>query len=211
MLYVSFRPTLLHSHSRSTGACLTLSYSAFSLLFRFLSSASDPLLATQPSVSSVPLIHISASQQLPCFSHSAFAFRLFHLPFHPVSRASLQISVLGSRLFPFVLPSFAPTAVPLVLTLHLFRAFCLTVPFLSSVPALGCDYSAFCNFFSLHPCFPMQRFHRFPFIRFLSRLLPCVSSGFGTQPAVLPFSGIRFASQRLLSIPRHAFRFSRSP
>ena len=49
-LFVSFRPSLLRSHSRSTGACLLLSLSAFPLPFRFLSSASVPVLTTQPAV-----------------------------------------------------------------------------------------------------------------------------------------------------------------
>ena len=47
-LFVSFRPSLIRSHSCSSGASLLLSLSGFPLPIRFLSSASLPVLATQP-------------------------------------------------------------------------------------------------------------------------------------------------------------------
>ena len=47
-LPVSFRPSQFRSRSRSTGACLLLSLSAFPLLFRWMISASFPVLTTQP-------------------------------------------------------------------------------------------------------------------------------------------------------------------
>ena len=47
-LYVSFRPSLIRSHSCSSGAYLMLSLSVFPLPIRFLSSASLPVPATQP-------------------------------------------------------------------------------------------------------------------------------------------------------------------
>ena len=77
-LFVSFRPSLIRSHSCSSSASLLLSPSGFSLSFHFLSSASVPVLATQLSVSSFPLLPCFASQllfrcclsvfQLPCSS-----------------------------------------------------------------------------------------------------------------------------------------------
>ena len=48
LLLVSFHPSLIRSHSCSSGASLMLSLSGFPLSFRFLSSARRPLPATQP-------------------------------------------------------------------------------------------------------------------------------------------------------------------
>ena len=63
-LFVSFRPSLIRSHSCSSSASLLLSLSGFYLSFCFLSSASVPVLATQLSVSSFPLLPCFASQLL---------------------------------------------------------------------------------------------------------------------------------------------------
>ena len=53
-LFVSFRPSLIRSRSCSSGAYLMLSLSVFPLPIRFLSSASLPVPATQPSVFPFP-------------------------------------------------------------------------------------------------------------------------------------------------------------
>ena len=99
-------------------------------------------------------------------------------------------------MFPFILPGFAPTAVPPVLPLCFrFRAFpALKLSFVRS--SLGSDYSAFRSFFSLLPVFPWRRFPRciFPLP---SGLLPCHPSDSGTQLSAIPFSVRRFASQKL--------------
>ena len=61
-LSVSFRPSLIRSHSRSTGAYLLLSLSVFPLPLRFLSSASLPVLATQPLFLPFLSLPVSVSQ-----------------------------------------------------------------------------------------------------------------------------------------------------
>ena len=58
-LFVSFHPSRFRSHSRSTGASLLLSLSGFPLSFCILSSASVPVLTTQPSVLSFPFFPFS--------------------------------------------------------------------------------------------------------------------------------------------------------
>ena len=80
-LLVSFCPSLIHSHSCSSGAYLVLSLSVFPLPLRFLSSASLPVPATQPLFLPFLFLPVSASQwlircclsafRLPCFSPSA--------------------------------------------------------------------------------------------------------------------------------------------
>ena len=61
-LSVSFRPSLIRSHSRSSGAYLLLSLSVFPLPLRFLSSASLPVLATQPLFLPFLSLPVSVSQ-----------------------------------------------------------------------------------------------------------------------------------------------------
>ena len=81
-LFVSFRPSLLRSHSRSTGACLPLSPPAFPLPFRFLSSASLPVLTTQPAVLPFP----SSWPRLI----SGFSSARFRLSASPVPRSRFR-------------------------------------------------------------------------------------------------------------------------
>ena len=59
LLLVSFRPSLIRSRSCSSGAYLMLSLSVYPLLFRFLSSASFPVPATQPLF--LPFLFLPAS------------------------------------------------------------------------------------------------------------------------------------------------------
>ena len=117
LLLVSFRSSLLHSHSRSTGACLPLSLPAFFPSVRFLSSASFRIFNYSASVSSVPALPASASQWLPrCFG-SPLGYPVFPILFHPVSRVSFPGSqYLAFCLFPFAPPGFAPAAALPVLT-----------------------------------------------------------------------------------------------
>ena len=62
-LFVSFRPSLLRSHSRSTGARSAFA-SRFSVPFRALSTASVPFSATQLSALLFPLLQTVASHRL---------------------------------------------------------------------------------------------------------------------------------------------------
>ena len=132
-LFVSFRPSLLRSHSCSTGACLLLSLSAFPLLFplsfvRFFSGSDYSAFC-----SSFPFFPVSP---LSGFPGARFRFRFFAFPFlsglisHaflPGSRTRLSVRFLS----PF--PDSLPTAVPQVLPLRSRpRDFPLPFRFLSS-------------------------------------------------------------------------------
>ena len=107
-----------------------------------------------------------------------------------VSRAfSSVLQYSASCLFPFVLPGFAPTAVPPVLTFFRLstslRCSSLRFPVLSSGSRLGFDYLAFCFFFSLLPVFPSQWFFRCASI-FIN--LPTLAYLFSLGPVTsLPF------------------------
>ena len=72
-LFVSFRPSRFCSHSCFPGASLMLSLSGFSRSIGFLSSASLPVLATQPLFLPFLFLPVSASQLLPRCSLSALA------------------------------------------------------------------------------------------------------------------------------------------
>ena len=125
-----------------------LSLSVFPLPIRFLSSASLPVPATWPSVSSFPLLPRFASQllfrcclsvfRLPCFSTSV-------PPGFPCFPSDSSYSASCS--FLFILPGFAPTAVPPVLPFRShFRAF-PSLPFSFVHFRSGSDYSAsVCSF-----------------------------------------------------------------
>ena len=191
-LFVSFRPSLLRSHSCSTGACLLLSLSAFPLLFplsfvRFCSGSDYSALC-----SSFPFFPVSP---LSGFPGARFRFRFFAFPFlsslisHaflPGSRTRLSVCFLS----PF--PDSLPTAVPQVLTLCFrFRSFrfpsaffrplplrfwllsLLFLPFPSSWPRLSVAFPVLRFFLSASPFstfssawFPMLLF-RFPVLGFL--------------------------------------------
>ena len=139
----------------------------------------------------------------------SFAFAL--LKFSPFTLSRFQYSPSGSAYsarcsFPFILPCFAPTAVPQVLTSASLRL--LQVTFVCSLAALSLsllcglepNYSALCFFLSLLLTFPSQWFlyrcfrslspfqaytfcfrSPFPLIFLSSSLFPCCLPGFGTQ------------------------------
>ena len=103
-LYVSFRPSLIRSHSCSSGAYLVLSLSVFPLPIRFLSSTSLPVLATQPSV--LPFLFFLVPPHI-CFPSARLGSRLLGFPFISglVSRAFLPDSCTRLFcLFPFAPP-----------------------------------------------------------------------------------------------------------
>ena len=115
-------------------------------------------------------------------------FRL-HFPGFPlisglVSRAFSSGSVyLAFCSFPFVLPCFAPTAVPQVLTFSVFRlpeVFSLAFAFLSSGDRLGSDYSATVSSFPSSRLLPHSGSSG-ALIHRLFRLFPCFPSDFGTR------------------------------
>ena len=207
---VSFRPSLIRSRSCSSGAYLVLSLSVFSLSFRFLSSASVPVLATRPLFLPFLFLPGSASQWLllRC-SLSAFASLVFPVLSNLVSHVFFPgSSYSASCLFPFIPPGFAPTAVPPVLPFcSRFRAF--PSPFAFFRPLLlGSDYLAFRSFFSLLPVLPCRRFLRC-FFPLPSGLFPCLPSDSGTQLPAFPFSVHCLASQWLpqcLSLLPFGFR-----
>ena len=178
-LFVSFRPSSLRSHSCSTSACLLFRFRFSSGIFRiqsrFLSSARPLLPATQPSVSSFPffpflphsgLSGAASPLSLPCFPRS------FPAGFPSVLS---RFSYLAFCWFPFVLPCFAPAAVPQVIPFQIappgpvpdFR-------FLIKASVLASHYSASVSSvqffpFSPHSGFPGAQFRsRFPGFPFLS-------------------------------------------
>ena len=125
-LFVSFRPSLFRSHSCSTGACLLsasfpllpsdiclsnllLSFvrfrsfrSGYSVFSLFRSASSQTRLAPAYLV----LLRFFRRSGFPRFPSSGFPYAFF--PF---------LLTWFSASFPFVLPNFAPAAVPLVLAL----------------------------------------------------------------------------------------------
>ena len=124
--------------------------------FHFLSSAS--IVASHYSASVFPFhsLPVSASQ----LASSVLLFRSRFPDLSPYSRPGFPCLLSGSVYlascsFPFVLPSFAPTAVPLVLPFWISpRGSTLDFRFLSSSSALASHYSASVSSFPLFP-FPL--------------------------------------------------------
>ena len=182
---VSFRPSQFRSRSRSTGAHLTLCFSAssqmFAHAFRPLSLSSGLELNYSASVSSFPFFHRSR------LTVGFFGFSgPLSLPRpSPYSQPGFPCFLSGSKysafcLFPFVLPCFAPTAVPQVLPFWFSPlGSTLGFRFLSVSSALASHYSAYRVFLS---CFPTRHtagywFHPFPLavLRLFFRF-PCLVS-----------------------------------
>ena len=204
-LMVSFRPSLIHSRSCSSGAYLVLSLSVFSLPIHILSSASLPVLATQPLF--LPFLSLlgPASQWLLRCRLSAFQLPCFSTSAPPDFPCFTSVSkYLASCLFPFILPDFAPTAVPSVLPLCSrprafpshplsFVRFCsvlttqpsaLSFPFFPNSPDGG---SSGATFLFRPACF--HAFHPIPVLSALQFLSPLAGS---------PHSGYLSASAFLL-------------
>ena len=132
-LFVSFRPSLIRSHSRSSGASLVLSPSGF--------SASRPLPCVHFRSASGYSASCSSFPLSPLPPHSGFhssrfrsRFLVFRLPSRLVSHALLpasrtRLSVCFLSLFPASLPTAVPQVLPLRSRL---RAFPLPFRFLSS-------------------------------------------------------------------------------
>ena len=147
---------------------------------------------------------------VPCLSPSCVSF-----PTHfPVLRYS------AFCLFPFVLPGFAPTAVPPVLTFCFrFRSFPLCFRFLSSASALDSNYSAFCFSFPFLPVLASQRLPRCPPSAFASSIssslppdFPCFRSDFKYSAFCLfPFVPPGFAPTAVPPVPAFRFRLRLRP
>ena len=155
-LYVSFHPSLIRSHSCSSGAYLVLSLSVFPLPICFLSSASLPVPATQPSVSSFPF----SFRFCLTVASSVYQFLLSLLWFSPLFPTRFPVFSFPVFVLGFLLVSFRPSLIRshscssgayLMLSLSVFFPFDC---FLSSAFDFGFDYSAFRSFFSLLPVFP---------------------------------------------------------
>ena len=126
-LFVSFRPSLLRSHSCSSGADLVLSLSVF--------SASDPLTFARFSSASGysaflffrSLLPGFASQLLSRYRPLRFRFPSFPLTLRPVARASCPLLVLGLSAgflssLPVPLPQPLPWCLPSAFAFGLFRS-----------------------------------------------------------------------------------------
>jgi len=159
-LFVSFRPSLIRSHSCLSGASLLLSLSGFPLPFRFLSSASLPVPATQPLL--LPFLLFPASPHSG-FPGAPFRFRFQAFPFlsglisHAFLKGSctrLPVCFLSS--FPASLPQPFHRCLPYAFASGIFH---FRSAFFRPL-LLGSDYSAFRSFLSLLPAFPCRRFPR---------------------------------------------------
>ena len=157
--------------------------------FRFLSSASVlgfQLLSFCFFLSSFP--PFSASQLASSVSQIRFSLFCSSSSFQPGFPCFLSDSkYLAFCLFPFVLPCFAPTAVPQVLPFWISPpGSALDFCFLSSTSVLASHYSAFCFFFSSFPLFPphswllqlLRSAFAFLFFLFLPAWFPVLSVRF---------------------------------
>ena len=136
-LFVSFRPSLIRSHSWSSGASLLLSLSGFPLPFRWMTSASLSVPATQPLFLPFLFLPGPASQWL--------------------LRCALPLSLLW-------LSPFFPTRFP-VSSFPVFRtrlSVCFLSPFPDSLPQLFLRCFPFALAFGLSPSVPLDDL-RFPF------------------------------------------------
>ena len=156
-LMVSFRPSLIRSRSCSSGAYLVLSLSVFSLPFRFLSSASLPVLATQPlflpflflPVSPSQWVFFGASLLLSLLWFSPFSPTWFPMPSFPALRTQLPVCFLSP--FPDSLPQLFLRCFPHALAFGLFPF--LPLPFVCF--RSGSGYLASVSSFPLSSRFPL--------------------------------------------------------
>ena len=130
-LFVSFRPSLIRSHSCSSGACFRI--------FRFPSDSFRPrpfhfrlLSATVLPFSSLPVFASSGSSGAPGFFRPSGLSPSFLIRFPTVPSGSAYLAFCW---FPFVLPCFTPAAVRQVLTSRSHsRCFSVTFAFFRPLP-----------------------------------------------------------------------------
>ena len=166
LLLVSFRPSLIRSHSCSSGAYLVLSLSVFSLPLCFLSSALFPVPATQPLFLPFLFLPDSASQQLSrcalsTFVSLAFHFRSARFPVFPFCFFVLGLSVSFLSSFPVSLPQPLSRCFPYAFAFGLSPYFAFFRPL-----SFGSDYSAFRLSFSFFPFSPVGGSHGAAFLPF---------------------------------------------
>ena len=164
LLFVSFRPSQLRSHSRSAGASLPLSLPGFPLLFplsfvRFFSGSDY-----SASASSVPFSsRFCLTAASPVLRTFLSVYPFFHFPSTPVSRASVPFLVLG-----FLFVSFRPSLIRshscssgayLLLSLSVFSR-SSPLPFVRFL--FRSDYSASALSFPFIPVFPTHWFSPVP-------------------------------------------------
>ena len=175
--------------------------SAFLLTFHFLSSASF-LGFLLLGFLFLPFLLFSVPPH-SCFPDARFHSRFFRSPLSlqpDFSCLPLRFLYLASCLFPFILPSFAPTAASLVLPffpfsfVHFsFRIFRFPLlSFVRFVPLSTTQPSA-----SPFPFFPILPGSGFlgAFFPLLSGLFPCLPLDSGTQSSAFPFSVRPLVSQ----------------
>ena len=187
------------------------------LKIRFLSSTSLSLPVTKLSV----LPFSPPSVPPPSGFPNALTFAFASARSSPFTQAAFASCPSGSAysaccLFPFILPCFAPTAVPQVLTsvplrFLRFPSMCSRAArFLSSTSGLEPDYSASVSSFPFFHVLPRPGSRVLPFPRFL----PPVSMRFPRfrYSASLRFlSTIQFASQQLPSVWVLCFQYVSVP
>ena len=184
--------------------------------FRFLSSVSA--LASHYSASVLPFPLSSRLRLTVGYLGAPVPLSLsrFSPSFRPGFPCLIPGSMyLASCLFPFVLPCFAPTAVPQVLTFFRLSTSLRCFPLLplSFVRfRLGSDYSASVSSFPFFPASP----HSGSFRCFLSAF-PSVCFHTSVPALVLSFPALFlsplhcFATQVLLQLPASCFQLGRSP
>ena len=199
-----------------------LSLSGFSLSFCFLSSASVPVLTTQPLflpflfLPDFPLTvgHLSV---LP-FRSRVFGFPLSLQPDFSCFPSRFRYSAFCS--FPFVLPSFAPTAVPLVLPFWISpQGSTPDFRILSSASVLASHYSASASSFPHFPAPPHSGFPGAPLPLSLSRFSPFVPAWFPmpcsrfsySASCLFPFILPGFAPTAVPPVLPFCFRFRAFP
>ena len=195
-LFVSFRPSSLRSHSCSTSADLSFRPRSFPLPLRSLSLASRPVPATQP-----PVLPFSSPAVPPhkCFPARRLRsrFRGFPVLSSPLSRAFLPGSLTRPCCpFPFVLPCFAPAAVPQVIPFRIsspgpvpdFRFPSASFRPLSSRFRFSISLLSLCFFLSAIPASASQWLPQFPIPLSLPRSPPSVTPGLPHAPSGFPYS-----------------------
>ena len=219
LLFVSFRPSLLRSRSRFTGArsASFRFYSVlrfpFALAFRFLSSASGLelnysalpffLSALFPSSPHVRLLRCSVSV-FRLSSVFPLPSRLVSRPLVPLPLTRLPVCFLSP--FPASLPQLFHRCLPF---LHLSASFSglYSCPSVFFRPPSGLEHGYLASvssfpFFRNRPhsgslCAASKLPFRsaLPLILLRSRLSPCVRSGFGTWLSCVSFQPVSLASQ----------------
>ena len=164
-LFVSFRSTLIHSHSCFSGDSLVLSLSGLSAssslsFVRVLFASSYLAFCFFRSL----LLGFASQWLFQCFGSSFRLYRFPHSLLPDFSCIPSWFRYLAFCLFPFILPGFAPTAVPPVIpSVHFLASVslsgfsaCLQLSFVRFSPLLITQHSALSFPFFLTS--PMQRF-----------------------------------------------------